>query len=88
MSEDRFHFVQQRLNSPITVVFAIAPSDSSDLSLITRSLYVGGAGNVRVVAKDGGTVTYTNVQAGQRLPIRIVRVLATGTTATNIIGEV
>jgi hypothetical protein len=88
MASDRFSFFSQRLNSPISFVFAVTPSDSVDLPETTRALYVGGAGNVRLTARDGGTVTYTGVAAGQRLPIRAVRVLATGTTATNIIGEV
>lgn len=88
MPVDRFASSPQELNSPISVVFAVTPSDTNDLSVTTRSLYVGGTGNVRVVAKDGGTVTYSNVPAGSRLPVRVSRVLATGTTATNIIGEV
>ncbi|MFK7699655.1 spike base protein, RCAP_Rcc01079 family [Pseudomonas caspiana] len=88
MASDRFSFYSPGLNSPISFVFAIAPDDASDLPEITRALYIGGAGNIRLVARDGGTVTYANVPAGSRLPIRASRVLATGTTATNIIGEV
>jgi hypothetical protein len=88
MALDRFTLYSQSLNSPIGFVFDVVPSDTVDLQEITRALYIGGAGNVRVAAKYGGTVTYKNVAAGQRLPIRAVRVLATGTTATSIIGEV
>lgn len=88
MALDRFESFPHALNNPVSVVFTVTPSDAADLQEVTRALYIGGAGNVRLVAKDSGTVTYANVPAGSRLPIRVSRVLATGTTATNIIGEV
>jgi hypothetical protein len=88
MALDRFSLYSPGLSSPISAVFAVTPNDANDLQEITRALYIGGAGNVRLVARDGGTVTYANVPAGSRLPIRASRVLATGTTATSIIGEV
>jgi hypothetical protein len=49
-------------------------------------LYVGGAGNLAVVTEAGNTVTFTAVPVGTQLEIRVKQVLATGTTATNIVG--
>lgn len=51
----------------------------------TRSLFVGGAGNVAVKMADGRTVTFTGVVDGTILPVRVTQVLD-ATTATNIVA--
>ena len=65
---------------------AITPSDADDLPYTCRSLYVGGAGDVRVRMINGELVTFAGVAASSLLPVAVVRVYATGTTATNIVG--
>lgn len=65
---------------------AVTPNDSTDLTTIARALYVGGAGNVKIDAADGSTVTFSGVLAGSILPVRVARVYSTGTTATNIVA--
>lgn len=45
-------------------------------------LYVGGAGNVSVVTYGGDTITFNGVPAGTTLPIQVVKLRSTGTTAT------
>ena len=65
---------------------AVTPNDSTDLTTIARALYVGGAGNVKIDAADGSTVTFSGVLAGSILPVRAARVYSTGTTATNIVA--
>lgn len=54
---------------------------------VCRALWVGGAGNVAVVA-EGNTsaVTIVGVPAGTILPIRTRRVNSTNTTATEIVA--
>ena len=52
----------------------------------TRAIYVGNSGNLKVDMVSGGTVTFSNLTAGTLLPIQVVRVYATGTTATLLIG--
>ena len=65
---------------------AVTTSDSTVLPC-TRALYIGGAGNVAVVmADDENTITFTAVPAGTILPIQVIKVMATNTTATNIIA--
>lgn len=64
--------------------FAITPSDSTTQR--ASALYIGGAGNVAVKTEDGTTVTFTGAQAGSILPVRVLQVLATSTTATAILG--
>lgn len=63
---------------------AITPSDTADN--FWESIFVGGAGNVTVVTPFGDTVEFTAPAAGFVLPIRVVKVKATGTTATNLVG--
>ena len=73
------------IDAPAANAAAVTPNDSADLTNVSRSLYVGGAGNVKVDMADVGTVTFTGVPAGTILPIRVKRVYATGTTATTIL---
>lgn len=70
--------------APSSNAAAVTPSDSADLTYVTRELFVGGAGNVAVIMAGGQTVTLTGVLAGSVLPIRVSRVKNTGTTAANI----
>lgn len=74
--------------SPARKAFSITPHDTNLLSNLTRGIYVGGSGDiVLVMADDGDTsVTFFGAVAGTLLPIRVARVLATGTTATNLVG--
>ena len=49
-------------------------------------LYIGGAGDLSVQFADGGTAVFTGLLAGSFFPLNVVRVNATGTTATNIVA--
>ncbi len=49
-------------------------------------LYVGGAGNLEVKTAGGDKVTFSNVAEGFVLPVNVIQVFATGTTATNIVA--
>lgn len=72
--------------SPAIDAFAITPNDSTDLTTIPRSLNIGVGGALKVTTMSGTTLVLT-VAAGV-LPLRVTRVWATGTTATNIAGLV
>lgn len=65
---------------------AITPNDSSDLANVTRGIYVGATGDLKVTLAGSGTVTFVGVPAGTLLPIRANRVFATGTTATSLVA--
>jgi hypothetical protein len=47
-------------------------------------LYVGGTGNVSVVTIGGDIITFNGVPAGTTLPVQVLRLRSTGTTATLI----
>lgn len=65
---------------------AVTPSDSTVLAM-TRSLYVGGAGNLRLLLwNDTATVDFIAVAVGSVLPLRVRKVYNAGTTATNIVA--
>jgi hypothetical protein len=69
----------------------IFTATSKDYSIFAENntpavLYIGGAGNVRVLTEGGNDVTFNGTLAGSYFPIQVLRVFATGTTATNIIA--
>ena len=49
-------------------------------------LYVGGVGDVRVLTIDQDDVTFFGVQTGTFMPVQVVKVFASGTSATNIVA--
>lgn len=68
--------------------FAQAVTTSDTASNQYTYLYVGGAGNVSVIPEGSETaVVYSSVPAGQYIFLRVSKVNATGTTATNIVGH-
>lgn len=67
--------------------FAVTASDTVDFVRIAKALYIGSGGNIALLAEDGDTaVTFSAVPSGYILPVRVRRILVTGTTASNIIG--
>lgn len=83
---DAFSRQRSLTNDPFTNAVAVTPSDSADLTYVTRGLYVGATGTVKVIMQDSGTVTFAGVPAGTLLPIRATRVYSTGTTASTILA--
>lgn len=67
--------------------FPITPDGNTDLAPIPDAVYVGGAGDVVLKGSDGTNATFA-ATAGQVLPFSPTRVLATGTTATGLVGLV
>ena len=83
---DTFKKHTRSLTSPPEHAVAIQPQNDADLAVVTRALYVGTPGDVTVRMLDGGVVTLANVPGGSMLPLRVDRVLATGTSAGAILG--
>lgn len=71
---------------------AVTPSNTTDIPAITGGtnngcvLYIGGYGDVKVDTVGGDTVTFVGVLGGTFFPVQVMRVYATGTTATNIVA--
>lgn len=66
---------------------AVTPHDTNYIrseSNPAEYLRVGGAGNIVVTQQGGTNITFNGVVAGEYLPVKAIRVLSAGTTATNI----
>jgi hypothetical protein len=83
---DRFPGAEDLL-SPACCAAEVIPSDTAPLNFVSKRLWVGGAGSVTLVTAGGETVEYASVPAGAYLQVRATQVMATGTTATNIVNE-
>jgi hypothetical protein len=71
---------------------AVTPSNTVNIPAITGGsnngcvLYVGGYGDIRVLTVGGDDVTFVGVNGGTFIPVQVLRVFATGTTAIDIIA--
>jgi hypothetical protein len=72
-------------SDPAHHAVVVTPNDKADLPAATTSIFIGGAGNLRVTMLGGETVNFTGLPVGWH-PIRVTRVWATSTTVTNIVA--
>ena len=71
---------------PASGVEAVVPSDTVNLVVtVSRALYVGVTGDLSVLMRDGTTAVFKAAAVGYH-PLRVQRVNATATTATNIVS--
>jgi hypothetical protein len=72
---------------PMYPAGAVSATLSDTTNLRNPSVvFVGGvAGNVKVTTANGDEIVFGNVQAGAILPVQVVRVWSTGTTATGLV---
>ena len=64
----------------------ITPNDNTDLDPYARSIRVGVAGNVTIQTPRGESVLFVGAGAGEIIPVHVKRLMATGTTATDIVA--
>ena len=90
-SKDRFAKYNVNLDSPLGDAFVITANDNANaiFSQPTRGLYVGTGGNINLTLY--GQIANTNlilynVPNGELLPLRVLAVNATSTTANNLVG--
>lgn len=71
------------LDGPALDILPVTPSDSIDIPSVAIALYVEVGGLISILTVAGGNRV---VALGDRsyLPVGVVRVMATGTTATGI----
>lgn len=67
---------------------AVSKSDTADLpNGVCRALWVGGAGDVAVIAEgDSAAVTIVGIAAGSVVPVKCRRVMSTNTDASDIVA--
>lgn len=73
------------ISAPPSNAQQVIPSDTGDLPFVTRAIYVGTAGDVRLRTHNGQDVIYKDLVGGK--VIRATRIYSTGTTAGAIIAE-
>lgn len=74
------------LIDPVEAGYEITTSDTAELTISTRAVYVGTGGDLTVVMLNGDEITFVSVPDGTLLPIQVKQVLSTGTDAEDILG--
>jgi len=72
----------------------VTPNDTDNINypgspdglLVSFVLYIGTSGNLRVLTASGNDVTFVGIIGGTFLPVQVIRVFATDTTAANIVA--
>ncbi|MCT8003001.1 hypothetical protein V3I01_09890 [Sphingomonas sp. gentR] len=88
---DLFSSTADTVSNPATRAEVLTPSDTADLPDIPKGIYVGTGGTLVMIgigAPAGATTgrTWKNVPNGAIIPFRARRVLATGTTAADMLA--
>ena len=83
---DTFLASETNLNGPYCDAAAVVPNDAADLATLSRALYVGTTGDITVTMAGGEANVLIKAAPVGILPLRVSRVWATGTTATNLVA--
>jgi hypothetical protein len=83
---DIFGDFTPRFSSSICGGFDIVPDDVVDLPNATRAFVLESGGDVSVILRNGDAITVPDLTAGVVYPVRVLRVLFPGTTATGLKG--
>jgi hypothetical protein len=78
---DRFTAHRSLGQNPAEHAFEITPNDDDDVPYVSRFLYAGGTGDIKLITCSGETVLFKAVPAGTIIPVRARRVLSAGTSA-------
>jgi len=71
---------------------AVTPSDTVEIASVTGGsnngcvLFAGVGGDVRILTVGGDDVVLKNIANGQFIPVQVLKVFATNTTATNLVA--
>ncbi len=72
---------------PASFAEVVVPHNTTNLSSVSRAIYVGVGGDVNVVMfGSDAQILFKGVPTGALLPIRVKRVLSTSTTATDMVS--
>jgi len=86
LNKDRLETKNVKSIDPARFALAVTPDDNNLLEYTSRSLYIGNEGDIEVMMSGmNNTIIFKNVPVGI-LPIQVNQVMASGTTASNIIS--
>lgn len=81
------NYIFEEDNSSALNGFLVNPSDTNELPAVTRAIYIGTAGDIKLILKkDSEAIILKNVPSGALLPLRVVKIFAGKTTAEDIVG--
>lgn len=83
---DHFAGYAGSLDDPASICRNVEPSDSVALQDLSRAIYIGGPGAVRLVDAAGNVVVFEGLVGGFILPVRAQQIMSTGTTATGLVA--
>jgi hypothetical protein len=88
MPTDAFQNFADDTSGPSHAPYSVTPSDSTELPIVPKGIYVGSGGDVTLRGIDGtADVTYRNLPDASYIAVRAQFIRATGTTASNLIAE-
>ena len=75
-------------SSPARASYAVTPHNTNEIGThLPKALYVGTGGTIVMqLVNDASDITLTNIPNGSLLPLRPIKVKATGTTASGIVA--
>jgi hypothetical protein len=88
---DKFSGYADSVASPSRAPVAIVPSDTADLANVPKAIFVGTGGDIALIGIDGAPETpvlFRNVPTGTTLDVCARRIIATGTTAQDLVALV
>lgn len=84
---DDFATYRTGLDSPARHAAIVSPSDSADLTHVTRGLFIGATGGALKVTTVGGeTLVFPDLPANSIIPLQVTRVWLTSQVATPIVA--
>lgn len=87
---DGFSDYADSTGAPARHAAIVSPDDTADLSDTPKGLYIGTGGDLVLIPAGAGAaaagVMFRNLPSGALLPVRARRVLATGTTAGDVVA--
>lgn len=90
MASNRFSQTDPAILAPYTRGVTVTPSDTVDLAEVSRGIFAtkgtSSHSTIVVLLADNTTTTTFDLARGEYLPLRVKRVYATGTDATNIVA--
>lgn len=90
MATNKFQQTDPAIHAPFIRSVTVTPSDTEDLAEISRGIFATkGASShstIVVLLADDTTSATFDLARGEYLPLRVKRVYATGTDATNIVA--
>ncbi|MBI0475010.1 hypothetical protein D9601_06500 [Sphingomonas sp. MA1305] len=88
--QDNYRDKWNGVGDPGVASESIQPDDANDLNEVPKGIYVGTGGDLAMIGvgdpPESAGVIWRNVPAGALIPFRPRRILATGTTAADLIA--